>query len=133
MLTQCLLRLSIIMFVNLSWERNGGTTTFSLSTLSKTTLSIMYLIVTLHKHKVLLCWMSLCLVSHFQISILNVNMLSVIMQNVLVINVMAPSNDLVLSVRDLWLVIMQNVSGICSDKMDADRRTKIINVLLESC
>jgi hypothetical protein len=77
--------------------------------------------------------MSLCLVSHFQISILNVIMLSVIMQNVLVINVMAPSNDLVHSVRDMWLVIMQNVSGICSDKTDTDRGTKIINVLLESC
>ncbi len=36
-------------------------------------------------------------------------------------------------VRDMQLVIMQNVFGTCSDKTDADHRIKIIIVFLESC
>ncbi len=35
-------------------------------------------------------------------------------------------------VWDVQLVVLQNVSGICSDKTDADRGIKIINVFLES-
>ncbi len=36
------------------------------------------------------------------------------------------------SVRDVRLVIVQNVFGTCADKMDADRGINIISLMLKS-